>query len=98
MTHRAHSTAMLFLQDLERMFPVLTLHFNYIRKDRQRRRYVVLDDAPEQCLQVLRAGGLHLCWEGLEGSQCHTAALALWSWPSRCSQVHLCLCCPMVCP
>ncbi|XP_019378228.1 PREDICTED: serine/threonine-protein kinase 11-interacting protein isoform X2 [Gavialis gangeticus] len=39
--------------DLERMFPVLTLHFNYIRKDRQRRRYVVLDDVPEQCLQCV---------------------------------------------
>ncbi|XP_037999595.1 serine/threonine-protein kinase 11-interacting protein [Motacilla alba alba] len=37
--------------DLERVFPVLTLHFSYIRKDRQKRRYVVLDDCPEQCLQ-----------------------------------------------
>ncbi|KFV55495.1 Serine/threonine-protein kinase 11-interacting protein, partial [Tyto alba] len=39
--------------DLERVFPVLTLHFSYIRKDRQKRRYVVLDDCPEQCLQCL---------------------------------------------
>nr|XP_009932443.1 PREDICTED: serine/threonine-protein kinase 11-interacting protein [Opisthocomus hoazin] len=37
--------------DLERVFPVLTLHFSYIRKDRQKRKYVVLDDSPEQCLQ-----------------------------------------------
>ncbi|NXP25639.1 S11IP protein, partial [Scytalopus superciliaris] len=37
--------------DLERVFPVLTLHFSYIRKDRQKRKYVVLDDCPEQCLQ-----------------------------------------------
>ncbi|XP_074404720.1 serine/threonine-protein kinase 11-interacting protein [Zonotrichia albicollis] len=39
--------------DLERVFPVLTLHFSYIRKDRQKRRYVVLDDCPEQCLQSI---------------------------------------------
>ncbi|XP_076198911.1 serine/threonine-protein kinase 11-interacting protein [Aptenodytes patagonicus] len=39
--------------DLERVFPVLTLHFSYIRKDRQKRRYVVLDDCPEQCLQCV---------------------------------------------
>ncbi|NWU96705.1 S11IP protein, partial [Upupa epops] len=37
--------------DLERVFPVLLLHFSYIRKDRQKRKYVVLDDCPEQCLQ-----------------------------------------------
>ena len=45
------------LQDLERVFPVLTLHFSYIRKDRQKRKYVVLDDCPEQCLQVGEARG-----------------------------------------
>ncbi|KAL8182977.1 UNVERIFIED_CONTAM: hypothetical protein K2H54_010421 [Gekko kuhli] len=39
--------------DLERVFPVLTLHFNYICKDRQKRRYVVLDDQPELCVQEL---------------------------------------------
>ncbi|XP_031970671.1 serine/threonine-protein kinase 11-interacting protein isoform X1 [Corvus moneduloides] len=39
--------------DLERVFPVLTLHFSYIRKDRQKRKYVVLDDCPEQCLQCI---------------------------------------------
>ncbi|NXX80398.1 S11IP protein, partial [Urocolius indicus] len=39
--------------DLERVFPVLILHFSYIRKDRQKRRYVVLDDCPEQCLQCV---------------------------------------------
>ncbi|XP_009705096.1 PREDICTED: serine/threonine-protein kinase 11-interacting protein, partial [Cariama cristata] len=39
--------------DLERVFPVLTLQFNYIRKDRQKRKYVVLDDCPEQCLQCV---------------------------------------------
>ncbi|KAM4667713.1 serine/threonine-protein kinase 11-interacting protein isoform 3-T3 [Amazona ochrocephala] len=37
--------------DLERVFPILTLHFSYIRKDRQKRKYVVLEDCPEQCLQ-----------------------------------------------
>lgn len=45
------------LQDLERVFPVLTLYFSYIRKDRQKRKYVVLDDCPEQCLQVGEARG-----------------------------------------
>ncbi|NWQ74765.1 S11IP protein, partial [Columbina picui] len=39
--------------DLERVFPVLVLHFSYIRKDRQKRKYVVLDDCPEQCLQCV---------------------------------------------
>ncbi|NXP74415.1 S11IP protein, partial [Ramphastos sulfuratus] len=39
--------------DLERVFPILTLHFSYIRKDRQTRKYVVLDDCPEQCLQCV---------------------------------------------
>uniref|UniRef100_A0A803YL37 Serine/threonine-protein kinase 11-interacting protein n=1 Tax=Meleagris gallopavo TaxID=9103 RepID=A0A803YL37_MELGA len=43
--------------DLERVFPVLILHFTYIRKDRQKRKYVVLDDCPEQCLQVGEVGG-----------------------------------------
>ncbi|KFP26489.1 Serine/threonine-protein kinase 11-interacting protein, partial [Colius striatus] len=41
------------MMDLERIFPVLILHFSYIRKDRQKRRYVVLDDSPEQCLQCV---------------------------------------------
>ncbi|KAJ7346028.1 hypothetical protein JRQ81_001978 [Phrynocephalus forsythii] len=41
--------------DLEYVFPVLTLHFSYICKERQRRRYVVLDDHPEICLnEVIR--------------------------------------------
>ncbi|KGL87647.1 Serine/threonine-protein kinase 11-interacting protein, partial [Charadrius vociferus] len=39
--------------DLERVFPVLTLHFSYIRKDRQKRKYVVLEDCPDQCLQCV---------------------------------------------
>ncbi|XP_033015682.1 serine/threonine-protein kinase 11-interacting protein [Lacerta agilis] len=39
--------------ELERVFPVLTLHFSYIRKDRRKRRYVVLDDHPELCVQDL---------------------------------------------
>ncbi|NXJ73949.1 S11IP protein, partial [Trogon melanurus] len=39
--------------DLERVFPVLTLHFSYIRKDRQKRKYVVLDDCPEECVQCI---------------------------------------------
>lgn len=45
-------------QDLERVFPVLTLHFNYISKERQIRRYVVLDDYPELCVQVSK----WTCW------------------------------------
>ncbi|XP_044293983.1 serine/threonine-protein kinase 11-interacting protein [Varanus komodoensis] len=39
--------------DLERVFPVLTLHFSYICKDRQKRRYVILDDQPELRVQDL---------------------------------------------
>ncbi|XP_061465415.1 serine/threonine-protein kinase 11-interacting protein isoform X2 [Rhineura floridana] len=39
--------------DLERVFPVLTLHFSYISKDRRKRQYVVLDDHPELCVQDL---------------------------------------------
>lgn len=64
------------LQDLERVFPVLTLHFSYIRKDRQKRKYVVLDDCPEQCLQVGEARGESLrrrmCyWKALNSSSQH---------------------------
>ncbi|KGL77716.1 Serine/threonine-protein kinase 11-interacting protein, partial [Tinamus guttatus] len=51
--------------DLERVFPVLTLHFSYIRKDRQKRKYVVLDDCPEQCLQ----GVLEVLMPALEDNQ-----------------------------
>ncbi|KAM6461212.1 serine/threonine-protein kinase 11-interacting protein isoform 1-T1 [Liasis olivaceus] len=40
-------------KDLEREFPVLTLYFNYICKDRQKRCYVVLDDHPELRMQDL---------------------------------------------
>lgn len=54
---RARTGVFCLLQDLERVFPVLTLHFSYIRKDRQKRKYVVLDDCPEQCLQVGEAWG-----------------------------------------
>ncbi|XP_066487598.1 serine/threonine-protein kinase 11-interacting protein [Tiliqua scincoides] len=36
---------------LERVFPVLTMYFSYICKDRQKRQYVILDDHPEQCVQ-----------------------------------------------
>ncbi|KAJ6665574.1 hypothetical protein lerEdw1_003417 [Lerista edwardsae] len=39
--------------ELERTFPVLTMYFSYICKDRQKRQYVVLDDNPEQCVQNL---------------------------------------------
>uniref|UniRef100_H3B499 Serine/threonine-protein kinase 11-interacting protein n=1 Tax=Latimeria chalumnae TaxID=7897 RepID=H3B499_LATCH len=39
--------------DSEQMLPALELRFDYIRKDRQRRRYVMLDDDPDQALQVL---------------------------------------------
>nr|XP_005991831.1 PREDICTED: serine/threonine-protein kinase 11-interacting protein [Latimeria chalumnae] len=40
-------------KDSEQMLPALELRFDYIRKDRQRRRYVMLDDDPDQALQVL---------------------------------------------
>ncbi|KAK9410411.1 STK11IP: Serine/threonine kinase 11 interacting protein [Crotalus adamanteus] len=40
-------------KDLEREFPVLTLYFNYICKERQKRCYVVLDDDPELRMQDL---------------------------------------------
>lgn len=57
--HLSGTGVFCLLQDLERVFPVLTLHFSYIRKDRQKRKYVVLDDCPEQCLQVGGAGKKH---------------------------------------
>ncbi|XP_032073836.1 serine/threonine-protein kinase 11-interacting protein isoform X1 [Thamnophis elegans] len=40
-------------KDLEREFPVLTLYFDYISKERQKRCYVVLDDDPELCMKDL---------------------------------------------
>ncbi|XP_039210319.1 serine/threonine-protein kinase 11-interacting protein isoform X1 [Crotalus tigris] len=40
-------------KDLEREFPVLTLYFNYICKERQKRCYIVLDDDPELRMQDL---------------------------------------------
>ncbi|XP_046723866.1 serine/threonine-protein kinase 11-interacting protein isoform X2 [Silurus meridionalis] len=37
----------------ESFHPVLELHFSYISHERQKRRYIVLDDDPEEALQVL---------------------------------------------
>ncbi|KAI5613477.1 serine/threonine-protein kinase 11-interacting protein isoform X1, partial [Silurus asotus] len=37
----------------ESFYPVLELHFSYISHERQKRRYIVLDDDPEEALQVL---------------------------------------------
>lgn len=39
-------------QDLENEFPAVELYFDYISKDKRRRRYVLLDDDPQQALQV----------------------------------------------
>ncbi|XP_067393751.1 serine/threonine-protein kinase 11-interacting protein isoform X2 [Emydura macquarii macquarii] len=51
--------------DLERVFPVLTLHFSYIRKDRRKRKYVVLDDHPELCVQCVLSVLAHALEENL---------------------------------
>uniref|UniRef100_A0A3P8P7H4 Serine/threonine-protein kinase 11-interacting protein n=1 Tax=Astatotilapia calliptera TaxID=8154 RepID=A0A3P8P7H4_ASTCA len=39
--------------DLENQFPAVELYFDYISKDKRRRRYVLLDDDPQQALQAL---------------------------------------------
>lgn len=39
-------------QETEEVLPAVELHFNYISRDRRRRRYVLLDDDPQQALQV----------------------------------------------
>ncbi|XP_036426448.1 serine/threonine-protein kinase 11-interacting protein isoform X3 [Colossoma macropomum] len=37
----------------ERSHPALELHFSYISRERQKRRYIMLDDDPQQALQAL---------------------------------------------
>lgn len=39
--------------DLENQLPAVELYFDYISKDKRRRRYVLLDDDPQQALQAL---------------------------------------------
>lgn len=34
------------------MLPAVELHFNYISRDKRRRCYILLDDEPQQALQV----------------------------------------------
>ncbi|XP_072539908.1 serine/threonine-protein kinase 11-interacting protein [Salminus brasiliensis] len=40
-------------KEKERSHPALELHFSYISRERQRRRYVLLDDDPQEALQAL---------------------------------------------
>jgi len=58
------------------------LHFSYIRKDRQKRKYVVLDDSPEQCLQVGEVRGESLGRRAalLEGTEFFQPAQGPCSW------------------
>ncbi|KAM7365656.1 hypothetical protein PAMP_016571 [Pampus punctatissimus] len=39
--------------ETEEMFPAVELQFNYISREKRRRRYVLLDDDPQQALQAL---------------------------------------------
>ncbi|XP_047432374.1 serine/threonine-protein kinase 11-interacting protein isoform X2 [Mugil cephalus] len=39
--------------DAEELLPAVELHFDYISKERRRRRYVLLDDDPRQAMQAL---------------------------------------------
>ena len=36
------------------MLPAVELHFDYISKDKRRRRYILLDDDPHHVLQVIK--------------------------------------------
>ncbi|KAF0045717.1 hypothetical protein F2P81_002246 [Scophthalmus maximus] len=39
--------------DTDEMLPAVELHFDYINREKRRRRYVLLDDDPQQALQAL---------------------------------------------
>lgn len=39
-------------QETEEMLPAVELQFSYINRDKKRRRYILLDDDPQQALQV----------------------------------------------
>ncbi|KAM7375280.1 hypothetical protein PAMA_014398 [Pampus argenteus] len=39
--------------ETEEMFPAVELQFNYINREKRKRRYVLLDDDPQQALQAL---------------------------------------------
>ncbi|KAK6325470.1 hypothetical protein J4Q44_G00048120 [Coregonus suidteri] len=41
------------LEEVERILPAVELHFRYISRERRRRRYVMLDDDPQEALQAL---------------------------------------------
>ncbi|CAH1241871.1 STK11IP [Branchiostoma lanceolatum] len=41
------------IQEDDGQYPVVSLVFDYVRKDRQKREYVLIDDDPEQSCQVL---------------------------------------------
>lgn len=45
----------------EEVLPAVELHFDYISRDKRRRRYVLLDDDPPQALQVGDASS-HARW------------------------------------
>uniref|UniRef100_A0A6Q2YFN6 Serine/threonine-protein kinase 11-interacting protein n=1 Tax=Esox lucius TaxID=8010 RepID=A0A6Q2YFN6_ESOLU len=40
-------------KEVERVLPAVELHFLYISRDKRRRRYVMLDDDPQEALQAL---------------------------------------------
>ncbi|XP_066522181.1 serine/threonine-protein kinase 11-interacting protein isoform X2 [Hoplias malabaricus] len=40
-------------KEKERSYPTLELHFSYISKERRKRRYIMLDDDPQQALEAL---------------------------------------------
>uniref|UniRef100_A0A4W5LIL1 Serine/threonine-protein kinase 11-interacting protein n=1 Tax=Hucho hucho TaxID=62062 RepID=A0A4W5LIL1_9TELE len=40
-------------REVERILPAVELHFRYISRERRRRRYVMLDDDPQEALQAL---------------------------------------------
>uniref|UniRef100_A0A8C7CQW9 Serine/threonine-protein kinase 11-interacting protein n=1 Tax=Oncorhynchus kisutch TaxID=8019 RepID=A0A8C7CQW9_ONCKI len=40
-------------REVERTLPAVELHFRYISRERRRRRYVMLDDDPQEALQAL---------------------------------------------
>ncbi|XP_073708377.1 serine/threonine-protein kinase 11-interacting protein [Garra rufa] len=41
------------VEKLERTYPALELHFRYISRERRKRCYIMLDDKPQEALQVL---------------------------------------------
>ncbi|XP_069020138.1 serine/threonine-protein kinase 11-interacting protein isoform X2 [Embiotoca jacksoni] len=58
--------------DAEKLFPAVELHFDYINKEKRRRRYVLLDDDPQQALQALTDILSHVA----EENQCRDSKLS----------------------